>query len=179
MPGESLLPGCHPAWLPGLTADARHFKRAVRFKVYLTNPSIRAALFAPVEENDDAMGALVETAIFAQWLHSDAELHYARWQGGEVDLVILDPAGRPSMVVEAKWSDRVVDRPKELSPLIRFIQRNCSPHSPVVTIVTTRTTLERREIDGVTVDFVPASVFCYGVGRGLVQLKGRRSSGSA
>jgi hypothetical protein len=33
-------------------------------KVYLTNPSMRAALFGTIEEGDEAMGSLVETAIF-------------------------------------------------------------------------------------------------------------------
>ncbi len=60
------------------------------FKVYLTNPSIRSALFAPIAENDEFMGAFAETAIFSQWFHAPADLHYARWRDGEVDIVFLD-----------------------------------------------------------------------------------------
>jgi predicted AAA+ superfamily ATPase len=66
--------------------NAKTFKRATRFKVYLTNPSMRAALFGTIEEGDEAMGSLVETAIFSQWLHIDNRLHYARWSDGEVDI---------------------------------------------------------------------------------------------
>ena len=36
--------------------DGRRFQRATRFKVYLTNPSLRCALFAPVSADDDATG---------------------------------------------------------------------------------------------------------------------------
>jgi predicted AAA+ superfamily ATPase len=45
------------------------------------------ALFGTIEEGDEAMGSLVETAIFSQWLHIDNRLHYARWSDGEVDIV--------------------------------------------------------------------------------------------
>lgn len=70
--------------------NAKRFKRANFFKVYLTNPSIRTALFSPISEEDPAIGAMAETAIFSQWFHSKAILHYARWKGGEVDIVQLD-----------------------------------------------------------------------------------------
>jgi len=54
---------------------------------------MRAALFAPLGADDEAMGNMAETAIFSQWFHSDqiANIHYARWKNGrqdrEVDLV--------------------------------------------------------------------------------------------
>jgi len=54
---------------------AKRFRRAYYFKVYLTNPSIRSALFAPIAENDEFMGPLAETGIFSQWFHSAAPLH--------------------------------------------------------------------------------------------------------
>jgi DNA-binding transcriptional MocR family regulator len=44
--------------------DGRQFQRAHHFKAYLTNPSLRAALFLPIDAD---MGAMVETAIFGQW----------------------------------------------------------------------------------------------------------------
>lgn len=58
--------------------NAKRFKRANFFKVYLTNPSIRSALFSPVGPDDPAMGPLVETALFSQWFHRHIPLHYAR-----------------------------------------------------------------------------------------------------
>lgn len=43
--------------------NAQRMKRARTFKVYLTNPSIRAALFGLVSAEDEAMGRLAETAV--------------------------------------------------------------------------------------------------------------------
>jgi hypothetical protein len=34
-----------------IDADARHFQRMTTFKVYLTNPTMRAALFGPIAEH--------------------------------------------------------------------------------------------------------------------------------
>ncbi len=71
------------------------FRRMRNFKVYLTNPTMRTALFAPIGDGDEAMGALAETAVFSQWLGSDlaSTIHYARWKQGrlqhEVDLCRL------------------------------------------------------------------------------------------
>lgn len=154
-----------------LDRNARRFKRAVTFKAYLTNPSMRAALFAPVEPEDRAMGPMVETALVAQWLHVEGqELHYARWPRGEVDLVILDPRGRPAELTEVKWSDRIVDHAAELKPLVDFAKRTGSPHAATVT---TRTRRATRTLEGVEVDFVPASIYCYFLGREILRTKGR------
>ena len=65
--------------------SARRLQRASTFKVYLTNPSMFAALFTPVGPDDPATPRLVETAVHAQWLHSAQSVHYAkmgRWRGG-------------------------------------------------------------------------------------------------
>ena len=78
--------------------SGRTFQRMRQFKAYLTNPSMRAALFGPLAENDEAIGNMAETAIFSQWFHSNQlnNIHYARWKSGrqdrEVDLVYVNPA---------------------------------------------------------------------------------------
>lgn len=135
------------------------------FKVYLTNPSIRAALFAPVTADDPAMGSLVETGIYAQWFHSDEELHYAHWKGGEVDIVQIDPTGQTHWAVEVEWSDRALDHPSELAALRTFCRRNRLGEAGV----TTRTARATRQIDGTTIDFTPASEYCYLLGRNLIR----------
>jgi uncharacterized protein len=73
---------------------AQRFQRQRHFKVYLTNPSMRAALFGPVEDRSQAVGALAETPTFSQWIHTSdlPTLHYARWSTGEIDIVRIDPA---------------------------------------------------------------------------------------
>jgi predicted AAA+ superfamily ATPase len=137
--------------------NARHFERAFRFKVYLTNPSIRSALFSPLGEDDESMGNLVETALFAQWLHRpEAPLYYARWDRGEVDMVQLGPDQRVERAVEVKWSDRVVRAPEELRELLQFCREN---RLREVT-VTTRTVRTSRDEDGVRVHFIPAALYC-------------------
>ncbi|HCE66765.1 MAG TPA: hypothetical protein DER40_04335 [Geobacter sp.] len=117
---------------------ARRFERATTFKVYLTNPSMRAALFGPVNRSSDAMGSLTETAIFSQWFHETVfvdNLHYARWKNGEVDIVACEKSSqKPSWVVEVKWSDKPFANPGELISLVEFIQKNNMEIEPLVTI---------------------------------------------
>ena len=82
--------------------DAAHFKRKATFKVFLTNPTMRSALFKPLRMGHESLPLLVETAVFAQWIHNKDfidSLHYARWKSGEIDFVSLDPLGRPRFAV--------------------------------------------------------------------------------
>lgn len=138
----------------------KHFQRAVTFKVYLTNPSLRAALFAPVGAADDAMGPLAETAVVAQWFHDPAPIHYARWDQGEVDLVRMGPDGRPEWAAEIKWSDRHVDAPEELTGLIRFAKL----HGLTQVTATSRSRFAERAVGGVAIRMVPTSVYAWEVG---------------
>lgn len=48
--------------------NARRFQRQRSFKVYLTNPSMRAALFGEVAGAHPAVGTLAETGVLSQWL---------------------------------------------------------------------------------------------------------------
>ncbi|MFW6240919.1 MAG: ATP-binding protein [Thermodesulfobacteriota bacterium] len=144
--------------------NARRFKRANFFKVYLTNPSIRTALFAPISEEDPAMGNLAETAIFAQWFHSEALLYYARWKGGEVDIIRLDPRQKVDWAMEVKWTDRFFRKPKELKNRIKFCHTN-HIRNP---LITTWTQTGTREVENLELRFVPAALHCYTLGHKLV-----------
>lgn len=144
--------------------SAHRFQRAVRFKVYLTSPSMRAALFTPVAADDEAIGHLAETAVFSHWLHDAPPLHYARWRSGEVDLVALGRDQRVAWALEVKWSDRVLGRPAELGALVRF----CREQRLERAWVTTRTVAGETVIGGVRIRLVPTAVYCHHVGRGLV-----------
>jgi predicted AAA+ superfamily ATPase len=123
-------------------ANARHFRRMITFKLYLTNPTMRAALFGSIAEKDEAMGQLAETAVFSQWLHNSSfiqSLHYARWSKGEVNLVDLEPGTqRPRVGIEVKWSDRAVDDPKLLRPLAVFAKRHKLSRTPLTTTLLLR-----------------------------------------
>lgn len=146
--------------------NAKRFKRANFFKVYLANPSMWSALFSPLKKNDANIGHLVETAIFSQWFHSASTLHYARWPGGEVDIVGLDVKNQKARwAVEAKWSDRHFSRPEELKNLISFCHRskigNC--------LATTLTVQGQKTIDDVSAEFRPASLYAFQLGYNLIR----------
>ncbi|MCE2474146.1 MAG: ATP-binding protein [Alphaproteobacteria bacterium] len=146
---------------------ARRFKRATHFKVYVTTPSLRSALFGLVTDDDEEMGPLAETAVFAQWFHSNVALHYARWKNGEVDIVHLDRRQQPSWCVEVKWSDRPGQVANELNSLLAFTSR----HRGAKPLVTTRTlTDDDVQWPGeVRLDYIPTSLYCYIVGHNAVR----------
>jgi uncharacterized protein len=150
--------------------NAKRFKRAMCFKVYLTNPSMRAALFGQLNANAEAMGAMTETAIFSQWQHSQMiELYYARWNSGEIDIVHLDSARQsPSWIVEVKWSDRPSKSYAELDNCIEFAKKNPNIAQPIK--VTSRTVSSGAfEYKGVQFEFEPASLYAYVLGANLLQ----------
>ena len=147
--------------------NARRFKRANQFKVYVTTPALRCALFGPVSEDGEEMGPLAETAVFAQWFHSDLDLHYARWPKGEVDIVYLDGRQKPKWCVDVKWSDQYVERSGELKGLKDFTSR----HPGVIPLVTTRTRSARpaQQSEEMLLDFIPTSMYCYMVGHRAIR----------
>lgn len=154
--------------------NARRLQRATTFKVYLTNPSIRAALFGNIRPDDEAIGRLAETALWSQWLHSAATidaLHYARWRQGrkdmEVDLVALDPKTQsPRFAVEVKWSDSAYDNWSELKGLRDFATQHKLQRNPLVTTLTRTGTGSDK---GLEIEFVPTSLHCYTVAKNLLR----------
>ncbi len=144
--------------------NAKRFKRANFFKVYLTNPSIRCALFSPVNFDDQAIGNLAETATFSQWFHSDVLLHYGRWKNGEIDMVYLDNRQNVEWAVEVKLTDRFFDRPHELKNVVQFCHANNLPNVTVTTLTKQGTKI----IENVKIEFIPTSMYCYTVGYNII-----------
>ncbi|MDD9824457.1 MAG: ATP-binding protein [Gammaproteobacteria bacterium] len=145
--------------------NARRFKRANFFKVYLTNPSMRCALFGPVGGEALDMGVLSETAVFSQWFHQNQELHYARWSQGEVDIVGLDSRQRPAWCVEVKWSDGALAQRRLRSSLKSFLQK----HPGLPSVFTTRTETGKLDLgQGRQADCIPTSVYCYMLGFNII-----------
>jgi len=157
--------------------NARHFQRATSFKVYLTNPSMRAALFGYLAEDDQTMGSLAETALFAQWFHDGDimdQIYYARWGNGEIDMVFLDQATqKPLWTTEVKWSDRPAKDPKQLRHLEAFREK----HPKLMFCeVTTRTIQFQKTLSSEpSVTFTPTSLLVYEVGKFVLQKKTQRS----
>ncbi len=150
------------------------FQRATQFKIYLTNPSLRSALFAPLQPTDSFVGNMVETAVYAQWLHREwTTLHYARWQKGEVDMVKLDDKNfKTQWAVEIKWSNRYFEKPGDLKPLLQFLKDNNLQTALVTTIDKEGT----KKIDDIQLKFVPASVYAYTVGKNTILQKQKRNT---
>jgi len=152
----------------------KHFQRATQFKIYLTNPSLRSALFAPLQPTDPIIGNMVETAIYAQWLHRDwFTPYYARWQKGEVDMVKLDIVHfKPQWAVEIKWSNHYIEKPGDLKPLLQFLKDN----GLKTALITTIDKEGVKEIDGLKLIFVPAAVYAYTVGKNTILQKQNRNA---
>lgn len=153
--------------------NAKRLKRVTSFKVYLTNPSLRTALFSPINETDSEIGNMVETAVLSQWMHREQlDLTYARWKEGrnegEVDLVLVDDKKyNPVWGVEIKWSNRYFEQPKELKSLINF----CKSNQFKKALVTSIDQLGTKQIEGIVLSFLPASVYSYNVGNITLKMK--------
>jgi hypothetical protein len=141
------------------------FKRANYFKVYLTNPCMRSALFSPISADHSEMGNLVETGVFSQWFHSlFTDLYYARWSDGEVDIVYLDNQ-KPRWAIEVKWSDAYEDDPGKLSSLKTFLEENPSCSCSV----TTKSKSSVKKLNRCNIAFKPASLYCFLLGYNIIQ----------
>jgi predicted AAA+ superfamily ATPase len=146
--------------------NAKRLKRVTSFKVYLTNPSLRTALFSPITETDSEMGNMVETAILSQWMHREKlNLNYARWKDGrkegEVDLVLVDDKNyKPVWGVEIKWSNRYFEKPQELKSLMSF----CNENKLDSAVITSIDQLGQKNMDALKFTFLPASVYAYNIG---------------
>ena len=150
--------------------NARHFQRETTFKIYLTNPSLRAALFRPLTQEDEHFGHLAETAVFSQWFHSpdSAPLHYARWSDGEVDLVNLDgPEQLPDWFVEVKWSDRHLTQRDSWNSIAKFVTTHGK--SLKSAMVTSRSVFGSRNIGRLAVGIMPTSIYAWMVGRNSIK----------
>ena len=152
--------------LKKVNVNSKRLKRITSFKVYLTNPSLRTALFSQVSPTDNDMGSMVETTLLSQWMHLDQlDLAYASWRDGrkegEVDLVSMDKLGiKPLWCLEIKWSNRYVEKLGELKSLQSYCQTNKIDEAIVTTIDKTIT----KQVDGFTYNFLPAAVYAYNAG---------------
>ena len=158
--------------LTTIDENCRSVKRERNFKVFLSNPSMRAALFNPVTaEETEQIGHLTESAIFSQWQHSFSfkQLRYARWRNeGEVDIVYLENAHqRPLWIGEIKWSDRLQrDRLGETKTLRNLMSRHPSIVSAFITTKTFAGSIDVEESETPIVA-LPSALHCYRVGRNI------------
>ena len=148
-------------------------RRERTFKVFLSNPSIRSALFGMVTASEDAIVNLAETAVWSQLMHSNKKifhLHYARWKEGrqdlEVSMVSLDEQTKKlKFVVEIRWSDQIPDTLNDLPGLQSLLSKNFPTRKP---LVTTRTITDKITLDSFVIEFMPLALHCYIVSRNLL-----------
>ena len=152
--------------------NAKRYIRETQFKIYLTNPSLRCALFQPITQMDDEIGNIVETAIYAQWMpRQNTDIHYANWRinakrQGEVDLVGLNiTKQKPRWAVEIKWSDRYFGKPDELVSLLYFMEKNKLNNA----IVTSITTEGQKKLETLSLTFIPSACYAYIVGENTLK----------
>lgn len=153
--------------------NAQRLKRVTTFKVYLTNPSMRAALFGNIDTSSDFMGELTETAIYSQWLHSDNidKIFYARWKSGEIDLVYcMGSQLKPQWFVEIKWTDRPFSDNKMLDNCVEFYSSNDLFENCLITSLSIQ---ETKTYKGINFEFIPSSLYTYTVGNNLLSSKMR------
>lgn len=143
--------------------SGKKFKRANYFKIYLTNPSLRSALFSPINSNSNVMGNMVETAIFSQWFHRYWHTpYYARWKSGEVDIVgLTSDELKPAWAVEIKWSNRFFNNPSELKSLSSFLVKN-KLNRAIITTIDITDEIKQKDF---TYDYMPSSLYCYTIGK--------------
>lgn len=137
--------------------NAKRLKKEQQFKLFLTNVSFRSAMFTPIEPTSDMFGALVETAIFDQYLHRSYDIRYARWKEGrktrEIDFISIDRATqKPNWALEIKWSNN-----GDPSNLRSFMNANKLSTSWM-------TTLDQHDLSK-AIKKVPASIMCYMIGK--------------
>lgn len=155
--------------------NAKRLKRVTNFKVYLTNPSLRTALFSPIVETDNEIGNMVETAVLSQWMHREnLDLTYARWKEGrnegEVDLILVDDKKyKPVWGVEIKWSNRYFEKPTDLKSLRQFCNKNNLDKALVTSIDQSGV----KKMDDLSFTFLPAAIYAYNIGN--ITLKNKYS----
>nr|WP_225974628.1 hypothetical protein [Arachidicoccus ginsenosidivorans] len=123
-------------------------------------------MFSPIDYTDDEMGLMVETAIYAQWMHEKNDsLRYARWKvgqtEGEVDMVAIDTLKqKATWCLEIKWSNRFITRPIELKSLFYFCELNNLNTATVTTIDKDLSLM----YNNVQLRFIPAAVYAFKIG---------------
>lgn len=150
--------------------NARRFQRVTTFKIYVTNPSVFAAVFSPVAQSDDAFNHLVETAVFCQFGGND-EIYYANWKkgriSGEVDFVRLNTLSqKPDRAVEIKWTDRYFRHPAELKSLLGFMSSNKLSRAVVTTVGDSGS----KNMECGVLQFVPTALYAYTKGTDYVKI---------
>ena len=79
--------------------------------------------------------------------------------------VDAEQSSGPVWAVEVKWSDRAAKRPAAIDRAVQFCARN----NIGSLTVTTRRVRGRDRISNVSIELMPAALYCFAVGHGIVE----------
>ncbi len=137
-----------------------------RFKIYLTDSSMRTALFQPITADSPFLVNLAITTMLAQWQHVERDMiAYAKWDNNELNIVKLAENKTPIWITDIHSGDK----PHEDSNTISKITEFCTKHNIPSSMTTT---LDHRDIvlsESMIHSFEPTSLYCYSVGRQIVE----------
>jgi uncharacterized protein len=144
----------------------KNFQRRTHFKIVLTNPSLRSAIFGKLQADAPALEGLAETAVYSQLRVFNGNLplyKYAKWSRGgskgEVDLVRVGKDDTVKAALEIKWSDQFANGKKPKS-LISF----CKTNSLEYALMSSKTIFSETTFDRVVVHHYPTSYLCFVLG---------------
>ena len=147
--------------LPRVDKNAMRFQRQVSFKVYLTTPCLYAALFAPVPKDDQFFRRLAETALIGQLSGEPemANLAYASWRGGSIDLLRMNPeTGKPDHVYEIDWNNSYGQPGKGPSELVSFVETTTRKAE---TYILTGGIARPASMRGIEITLAPMALYAY------------------
>ncbi len=138
------------------------------FRVYISNPSLRTALFTPLSADDIRTEYMVETAILAQWQHIEKGMfYYCKHDHVILDLIKVDEHKNPIWVTDIRWQDPHGLAPNELDIVGHF----CEKYRLISSMITTKQTRDIIPSSNVIHSYEPASLYCYTIGKQIVEDK--------
>jgi predicted AAA+ superfamily ATPase len=138
------------------------------FRVYISNPSLRTALFTPLSEDDIRTEYMVETAILAQWQHIEKDMfYYCKHDHVIIDLIKVDESKNPIWVTDVRWQHPHGLAPNELDIVGYF----CEKYGLISSMITTKQTRDIIPLSNVIHSYEPASLYCYTIGKHIVEDK--------
>ncbi len=138
------------------------------FRIYITNASMRTALFTPLSFNDLRTEFMVETAIMAQWQHVEKGMfYYCKHDHVYIDLIKVNENNDPVWVTDVRWQHPHVLQANEPDIVGNF----CEKHGLLSSMITTKQTRDTIPSSNVIHSYEPASLYCYSIGKQIVEEK--------
>jgi len=146
--------------------NGKPYERVNYMKIYLTNPTLRSVILAPISATDSVMNHLLETAIFSQWvLKSGQDVFYAGWVNGRmqgnVEMIGKSPIDKEyHWALKIQWNNRYYESFFDLKSLFTYCETNKLNAALVTTIDKSGSKISNK----VKYHFIPAALYVYSLG---------------